>query len=103
MGRRTTSVLVTVSILVLAVAVSVPLSRAQIVKISNSVLLLPQKVLALSPKVLSSALLKAPASAAAQAAESSNVIVGASYHNDTSLPIRDYRPQPIKPVAEHEA
>jgi len=43
----------------------------------------------------------------AQAAEgptpANGVIVGLSYHNDTSPPLREMEPQPVKPKPEHEA
>ena len=109
MGRRSRSFLITLSILVVAVAITVPLSRAQVVRLSKSVLLipqtvlsLPQRLLGLSPKVLHSALLRGPVSeAAAQQAQA--VTVGEAYHFDTSLPVRDYKPVPIKEKPEHEA
>jgi hypothetical protein len=77
MRRRSRSLLITLSILVLGVGIMVPLSRAQVIRITRSALLLPQqilplpqKVFSLSPKVLRGALLRAPAMTAGnQAAE----------------------------------
>ena len=50
MGRRSRSLLITLSILVLGVGIMVPLSRAQIIRITRSALLLPQQILPLPQK-----------------------------------------------------
>src|SRR6266513_1320118 len=107
-GRRTRSILVSLSILVLAIVVIAPLSRAQVVRISKSVLLLPQqifslpqKVLSLSPKVLRGAL---PANTAGkQMAQPNSVVSGVSYHNDISPPLSEMKAVPFTARPEHEA
>jgi hypothetical protein len=94
--RRAGGILTAILVLLLALAVSVPLSRAQVVGISKALLQLPKNVLSLSPRVQGSAL---PASSVRSASREQNqangVIVGASYHNDTSPPLRDMKQLPI--------
>ena len=70
----------------LLVAVFTPLSRAHAMRISRGALLLPGGLLSFPPGVAGSALLRPPVMPAVKEQAGSGVIVGASYHNDTSPP-----------------
>ena len=86
------------------VAALVPLSRAQVARISSAAQLLPKNVLSLYPRPAGSALLRPSGkSAAAEQQHGSGVIAGASYHNDTSPPLRDMKPVIVAPGPEREA
>src|SRR6266540_3568304 len=102
MKKRTRWIPVALIALLLTVAILVPLSRAQVTKISTGVLLLPKKLLSLPPRVLGSAMLQSVMPAAKEQANN-GVIVGTSYHNDTSPPLRDMKPLPVEPREEREA
>src|SRR5258706_8503775 len=104
MQNRTRGILISVTVLLTAVAVFVPSSRAQVARISKAGLLLPKTVLALSPRVFGSAMLGPPVRPTGkEPPPGSNVIVGASYHNDTSPPLRDIKPLPMESRGEGEA
>ncbi len=85
-----------------SVSVFVSLSGAQTVKISNGALALQKSVLSL-PRAQGSARPISPVRPAGKAAPRDSVIVGVSYHNDTSPPLRDMKELPIESRAEHEA
>ena len=96
MKRRTRWIPVALIVLLLPVVILVPLSRAQVTKISTGALLLPKKVLSLPPRVFGSAMLQSPVMPAGkEPAQGNGVIVGTSYHNDTSPPLRDMKPLPV--------
>ncbi len=91
-------------LLLFSVVVSVPLSKAQIAGISKSARLVQEGILFLPPKVLPGTPLRSSGSPAVkEAAAGGRVIVGASYRNDTSPPLRDIRPSPVKAREKHEA
>src|SRR6266404_4770537 len=95
MARRARWTAVALTVLLAAVAVFVPASRAQFARISTAALFLPKTVLSLSPRVSGSAMVGLPASPLGrEPAPGSDVIVGASYHNDTSPPLRDMKQLP---------
>ncbi len=105
MNRRITWTLSAFAVSLL-IAVVVPSSRAQVVRISKGALLLPRTLLSLPPRVLGSALLRSSAKAAATEQAGNGVITGASYHNDTSPALRDMVAVPIaspKGKSEREA
>ena len=102
MKRQAGWIVTALSVSVLLILVFVPSSRAQVVRISKGVLLLPRALWSLPPKALGSAMLRSPLMAAAKP-PGNGVIVGASYHNDTSPPLRDMEPVPAQLSPEHEA
>src|SRR5713101_4387547 len=104
MKRRTRGIPIALIVLLLPVVILVPWSRAQVTKISTGALLLQKKVLSLGPGVLRSALLQSPVMPAGkEQAQGNGVIVGVSYHNDTSPPLRDIKQLPIERPAGEEA
>ncbi len=97
-------ILAILSLLLLPVVVSVPLSEARVAGIFKSVRNLREGIFSLPPQVLRGAVIRSSARPAVQeAAAGSGVIAGASYHNDTSLPLRDMVPLPVKASGEQEA
>ena len=103
MKRRTSWILSALAVLLLLVVVFTPLSRAQVARISRGALLLPRKLLSATPRVLRSAVLGSSVKSAAREQAGNGVIVGTSYHNDISPPLRDMKPLPIESLGEHEA
>ncbi len=101
MKRQTRWFPVALIVLLLPAVILVPLSKAQVTKISTGLLLLPKKLLSLPPRVLGHAMLQSVMPAKEQA--NNSVIVGTSYHNDTSPPLRDMKPLPVEPREEREA
>jgi hypothetical protein len=91
MKSRTRWLLSALAVTLLLVVVFAPLSRAQVVRISKSAFLLPKKLLSLPPRVLGSAALRSPVRASVRELDN-GVIVGTSYNNDTSPPLRDMTP-----------
>jgi hypothetical protein len=86
MKRRSRWILSALTVSLLLVVVFVPLSRAQVARISRGALLLPKKLLSLPPRVFGSAMLRSPMMPAAIEQASNGIIVGSSYQNDTSPP-----------------
>src|SRR6202162_2392725 len=103
MKRRSSWILSALALPLFLVVVFVPLSRAQVARISRGALLLPKKLLSLPPRVLWGSMLQSPVMPAAMEQASNGVIVGTSYHNDTSPPLRDIKQLPIESHAEREA
>src|ERR1700693_5321278 len=103
MKRRSSWILSALALPLFLVVVFVPLSRAQVARISRGALLLPKKLLSLPPRVLWGSMLQSPVMPAAMEQASNGVIVGTSYHNDTSPPLRDIKPLPIESHGEREA
>ena len=104
MARRFRWTAIALIVLPAASAVFVPASRAQVARISKAVLLLPRTVLSLAPKQSGSAPVGSPARPAGkEPPPGSSVIVGVSYHNDTSPPLRDIKQRPIETGPEREA
>jgi hypothetical protein len=103
MKRRSSWILSALALPLLLAVVFVPLSKAQVARISRGALLLPKKLLSLPPKVLGGAMLQSPVMPAAVEQASNGVIVGTSYHNDTSPPLRDIKQLPIESKSEREA
>jgi hypothetical protein len=97
---RTRWILVALAVLLLPVAALLPLSGARVARISTSALLLPKNVLSLHPRATGST---SVISATKEQHANNGVIVGASYHNDTSPPLRDMKPLPIELQGEREA
>jgi len=100
MKKRTRSAVHSVLVSLLLAVVFASLSGAQTVKISNGALPLQKGVLSL-PRAASGT----PGTAARPAGKGAkrDIIVGASYHNDTSPPLRDMKQLPIESRAEREA
>src|SRR5690349_16282441 len=103
MARRARWTLIALTVLLLAVVVFVPASRAQVARISNAVLLLPKTALSLPSKAAGGSAPIPSARPAGKEPPGSSVIVGASYHNDTSPPLRDIKPMPMASRGETEA
>src|SRR5437899_3004992 len=102
MGRRTQLIFLACIVLLLPVVILVPLSRAQVTRITTGALL--KSVLPLNPGVPGDS--RRPPSAlpaGKEPAPGNGVIVGASYHNDTSPPLRDIKQLPIGRPAGEEA
>src|SRR6266542_4031870 len=96
MKKRTRWIPVALIVLFLPVVILVPSSGAQVTKISTGALLLP--------RVVGSAMLQSPvAPAGIEPAQGNGVIVGISYHNDTSPPLRDIKQLPVELRPEREA
>src|SRR6266542_1986624 len=102
--NRTRWTLVALAVPLLPIAALAPFSRAQVVRISRASLLLPKSVLSLHPRASGSAV-PSPSvlSAAKEQGQNSGVIVGTSYHNDASPPLRDLQQVPIQSLGEREA
>src|SRR6478672_6770998 len=102
MERRARRVfLVVVSLLVGAVVV--PLSKAQVGLISKGALPLPKGVLSPAPGSPAAAPRgRSVNPAGPEPAQVSDVITGASYHNDTSPPLRDLALLPPEPGSGEE-
>src|SRR2546425_6352249 len=103
MKRRTRWISIAGIVLLLPVVILVPLSLAQVTKITTGVLLLQKSVLPLPPGVLGSALVQSGRPAGKEPAPGNGVIVGRSYHNDVSPPLRDIRQLPIERPSRGEA
>src|SRR5437667_5374680 len=104
MARRARWTLIALTVLLLAVVVFVPASRAQVARISNAVLLLPKTALSLPSKAAGgSGAVPSVRPAGKKPPPGGSVIVGASYHNDTSPPLRDMKPLPMASRGEGEA
>ena len=104
MKRGTRTALSVLSVVLLAGVVVVPLSKAQAARISRSALPLQKSVLSLSSRFVGGAMLRQPAATAGREPARDGVIVGASYHNDTSPPLRDMKPlPPMESPGEREA
>jgi hypothetical protein len=90
--------------LLVTVLLLVPLTRAQVAKIPKAVFPLQKSVLGLHPGVLGGVVHRSPAGpAGVESVQGGGVIVGASYRNDTSPPLREIPPIPIKARDQHEA
>ena len=104
MRSRTRWILISLTLSLLSVAVLVPLSKAQVGKISKGALLLQKSVLSLPPRVFGAAMLGSSLKPAARDPDQSDgVIAGSSYHNDTSPPLREMKQLPIESRGEREA
>jgi hypothetical protein len=103
MKRRSSWILSALALPLILAVVFVPLSKAQVARISRGALLLPKKLLSLPPKVLGGAMLQSPVMPAATEQASNNIVVAVSYHNDTSPPLRDIKQLPIASHEEGEA
>src|SRR6266542_2591824 len=96
MKKRTRWIPAAFIVLFLPVVILVPLSGAQVTKISTGAFFLP--------RVFGSAMLQSPAvPAGIEPAQGNGVIVGISYHNDTSPPLRDMKQLPVELRPEREA
>ncbi len=103
MKRRARRILVALIVMLLPVVILVPLSKAQVTKISTGALLLPKKLMSLPPSLHHAVLRSSVVPQVKVPAPNSYVITGASYHNDTSPPLRDMEQAPITLGAEREA
>jgi hypothetical protein len=103
MKRRATRILVALIVILLPVVILVPLSKAQVTKISTGALLLPKKLLSLPPSLRHAMLRSSVVPQVKPPAPNSDVITGTSYHNDISPPLRDMEPLPVEARPESEA
>ncbi len=106
MKTRTRWILAALTVVLLPLVISVPLSKAQVSRISRGALLLQKNVLSLPGRIFGSAMLGSSAKlAGGEPNKDDGVIAGSSYRNDTSPPLRDLPPSPVstKGKAEHEA
>src|ERR1700686_5015700 len=104
MEKRARWTLIALTVFSISVVFVVPSSRAQVAGISKAVLLLPKTVLSSPPNVSGGAEPVSPVKAnGKEAVPGQKVIVGASYKNDTSPPLREMKQVPLEARGEHEA
>ena len=104
MKSRTRWTLVALTVLFLPVVVLVRSGSAQVARIAGRAIPLPAGVASLHPGLRGGAMLQSAAMPAGKEQTPGNgVIVGGSYHNDTSPPLRDIEQLPIETRPEREA